>query len=223
MAASVQDVLKANLVLVGVGLLSKSEEHTAFVNAVEADVVVSGTGIALGIPAIAPESGRRLTLNRDRITLELFPSRSVIEREYPTLEELGRLAQVAGFAIAKTNLSGQGLQAFGFNIELVYNQTSGDSALRYLGQRLFAPVFPGNTGQILVGGAGRLIFEDGEGRWTVTVEPRFGDEAETRVFMSLNLHIVSQKFPEEAEVKSSLEKAWHKAHSFVEHLDQKVT
>ena len=222
MVASVQDVLKTNMVLVGVGLLNASEEVSAFTEAVGTDVVLSGAGIAFGIPAVPPESGRVLTLNRDRIALELFPSRSTIGREYPTYEELDRLAQVADYAISKTDSGSQELKAFGYNVELVYSQDSGNSSLRYLGDRLFAPNIPSSEGWVRVGGAGRMIFESNGARWMITVEPRFNDEAEARVFLSLNLHIAKQTLPEEAEIKASLQQAWKEAHNFTAYLDQRV-
>lgn len=223
MVASVQDVLKTNMVLVGVGLLNTLGELNAFTEAVGTDVVPSGAGIAFGIPTAPPESGRVLTLNRDRIALELFPSRSTIGREFPTYQDLGRLAQVAEYAISKTDLGSQELRAFGYNVELVYNQDSGNPSLRYLGDRLFTPNLPSSEGWTLVGGAGRMIFDSRGTRWMINVEPRFNDEAETRVFLSLNLHIGEQTLPKGSEIRVSLQQAWEEAHNFVAYLDQRAS
>lgn len=222
MVAEVQDVVKTNLVLVGVGLLSELEDFKSFSDAVGTDVVVSGGGIILEMPTSIPEPGRTLSLNRDRIVLDLAVSRSVISREYPAYHDLGRLAEVAGYAITRTS-SKKPLRAFGYNIELVYNQTSEGSALEYLGKGLFSPDLQGNVGWKLLGGAGRLIFEENGARWLATIEPRFNDDSSSRVFLSLNLHRSDPGYPEESEIEASLQQVWDQAHSFVELLDARVS
>ena len=220
MATTVQDVLNVNLVLVGVGLLNKPEEFNEFRDAVATDVVVAGSGLVIGIPTNTAETGRTLTLNRDRIALDISPSRSVIRRDYPLYGDLDRLAEVIGHAITKTDIKSQEPQAFGYNIELVYDQDSGIPALQYLAKRLFAANLPGNEGWELIGGTSRLLFEGGEARWSVTVDSRFNDEAATKIFLSLNMHRAETRLPRLDEVRASLQEVWTQAHNFAIQLDE---
>lgn len=218
MAVEVQDVLKANLVLVGVGLLTKSEELDAFRNAVGTEVEMA-PNLFLGGPLPNIEASGTVTLSRDRTVVDVSPSRSTVAREYPSFEDLGRLADVAGYAIAKTGLGDQRLRAFGYNIELVYDQDSGLPAVRYLADRLFAPEISRNEGWRLVGGAGRLVFDEGGKPRNITVEPRLNDPSTTKIFMSLNVHENDQRLPDAGEIKKSLEETWGQAHEFVNRLD----
>ena len=220
MAVDVQDVLKANLVLVGVGLLSnRLEELDAFRDAVDTEVSM-GSNMALGLPLPGVEPAGTLTLSRDRIVVEISSSGSTIAREYPSYEDLARLAEVAGYAIAKTDLGDQRPRAFGYNIELVYDQDSGLPAVQYLGERLFAAEISSNEGWKLIGGAGRLIFDEGGKLRNITIGPRFDDRAPTKISMSLNVHENERRLPDEDEIRNSLEETWRQAHEFVERLDE---
>ena len=221
MAVEVQDVLKANIVLLGVELLTSGpEELDAFRDAVDTEVGIA-PNLVLGGPLPNIEASGTLTLNRDRIVVEISPSRSTIAREYPSFEDLGRLAEVAGYAIAETDLGDRRPRAFGYNIELVYDQDSGLPAVRYLADRLFAAEISSNEGWQLIGGAGRLVFEDENGKpRNITIEPRFDDRAPTKISMILNVHENEQRLPAEDEIKNSLEETWRQAHEFVNRLDE---
>ena len=83
------------------------------------------------------EQNRILTLRRERIELNLSPSRSLIAREYPDQADFERLDEVATLAIANTELADKRPQAFGYNIEMVFEQDTQQPAIYYLGERLF--------------------------------------------------------------------------------------
>ena len=104
MPVTIQDVLKINIVLLGIGLLKEPDELKAFRESVASDVIVSGAGLAIGMPGA--ETARRVTMNRDRIELDLSPSLSVIGRDYPAYGDLDRLAEVVSYALDNTNLKG---------------------------------------------------------------------------------------------------------------------
>jgi hypothetical protein len=221
MAATVSEVLKVDLVLVGIGLIKTPEELSAFRSAVGSDVMTEAS-LTANIPSGITEPSRSLAMNRERITLDFSPSRSVIRRDYPSLGDLGdlaRLAQVAWLAISNTDLADQKPRAFGYNIELIYDQDSGLPAFLYLADRLFASASFVVEGGHLIGGAGRLIFEGGGKRWTIAIEPRFNDNETTRIFLTLNLHRSEQRLPDEKEIYESLQEAWEQACSFVNRLD----
>ena len=57
MAATIQDVVKANLVLVGLRLLGTPEEFEAFKHAVSTDVQIAGASVIANIPSGVTEPG----------------------------------------------------------------------------------------------------------------------------------------------------------------------
>ena len=220
MAATVLDVLKANVVLVGVELLRRDKEFSEFQNAVQTEVAISASGIVIGPQSSNPQPGRQLSLGRDRIVLETSQSRTTINRDYPSKEGLDRLAEVAGQAIKKSDVSNQALRAFGYNIELVYDQDSGQSALRYLRDRLFPSYLFRDVGWQLIGGAGILDFRGDGDSWKAKIEPRLNDPGATRIFLGLNLHKQETNLPNEDDIRASLGKIWEQAQKFAERLDE---
>ena len=221
MAVTALEVIKTNLVMLGIRLLAAQEEFEAFRLAVGVDVLAAGAGLATNIQSGIAEPVLGLTLNRDRITMELSPTRAVISRDYPVRQDLHRLAEVAGQAINNTDVAGQQTQAYGFNIELVFDQDSGEPAFEYLSRRLFDADPLGNEGWQFVGGAGRIVFDDSGRRWTINLEPRFNSETESRVFLNANLNINERTTPDEAIIRAWLEEVWDKMELFVQRLDER--
>lgn len=219
MAAEVLEVLKASLVLVGVGLLTEQDEFESFVREVAVDVSVA-IGLSPNNPAGMPEPLRKIVLNRDRIEIETSLSWTSVSRDYPEERDLKRLSAVAGLAIAKTDLQDQPARPFGFNIELVYRQDSGEPAHTYLADRLFAESLADLDQWDLVGGSGRLVFQSDDAVWTIQIEPRANDETATRVSLRLNMHKDSRPLPDQDEILESLREAWQAAHYFVSSLDE---
>ena len=219
MATTLEDVLNANLVLVGVELLNELDAVERFRNELAPDLRLE-VGMAVDGATGLPEPSRTLTLGKDRIQITLHSSRATIAREYPDDSGLLRLAQVAARAIEFTKLESRLPQAFGYNIELVFNQSSGQPALQYIGDRLFASLPINEPGRYFIGGTGQLIYADDDGRWTITVQPRFNDTTTSRVFLSLNLHKQEQRFPDEAEIQTTLKKIQQEAVAFADRLEQ---
>jgi hypothetical protein len=216
-----RDVLKADLVLVGFGLLTQANELETFRAAVNTDVVVSGQSMTVDAQTNVAETGRIFNLNRDRIVLDLSRIRSTIRRDYPEEIDLVRLAQVAALAVEASTQTGQTLRAYGYNLDLVYEQTTDSTAQEYLAKRLFSTDLPFREQWQLVGGACRVVFREGENQWQFSVEPRFNDPNIRQVFLSLNLHKEKQTIPSEDEIKNSLQEAWAKAREFAVALDAK--
>ena len=223
MSAEIQDVVKINVVFVGIGLLNTPAEFDAFSKAVDADVQISAAGLLLGVPPIVPEPGRKLEIPRERITLDVSTVRSAIEREYPSEGDVSRLAEVAGCAVQNTAPQERPPAAFGYNIEIIFNQTSGFPSLRYLGDRLFHQRDFGTDDWNLVGGTGRLIFDSVDGRWTIHVEPRYNSDETHQVFVSLNLHKAEQRLPNADEIRQSFSNVWNGAHTFITRFDEIVS
>ena len=221
MPVDLQDVLKVNVVFVGIGLLDEPANLERFRDSVGSEVVPEGVMFEPH-PGGAPMQGQILRLAKDRIFLESSPLRTLVNRDYPTKDELARLAEIAGGAIANTNLGTRKPRAFGFNVELVYDQASENSALGYLAHRIFSPNVSGTQGWELMGGAGKLIFKENAHRWTVRIEPRLNEETTTKVFLALNFHVNEERLPGETEILDFLVKAWEQAHNFIERIDSNV-
>jgi hypothetical protein len=229
MPVEFQDVPKATIVLAGVVLLGEQSQRDKFADLVDTEImsemVVSGpvpTGPAPGSPANVGEAGLVLTLHRDRIQVISAPSRTAIERQYPSFGDLERLAEVAGHAIDATELGGQRQIAYGFNIELVYRHGEEVSADQYLAYRLFSNRQFGIEDWPLIGGGGKFSFESSDARWNLTVEPRANDTSGKRVYLSLNLHRDSQQVPDREEISDALREIWERSHKFANELDESV-
>lgn len=226
---NIGDVLKTNLVLIGVRLLNTPDARAKFDDGVGTDVSETGVGITLNI-SVAPlpvgptqlELGQTLTLNRDRITLELTPDRTTINRDYPSKDDLARLAEVAALAIKSSDTHNLGLRAVGFNIDVVYEQTTGLTALSFLVGRVFVPKLFQSAGYQLQGGAARLHLLRGEQVWNINIEPRFNNPESTKVYASFNLHRDTKSLPQPDHIKASLEEVWDQAYSIVKSLDEGI-
>ena len=219
MAIEFGDVLKADLVLVGFPLLDRPGEIEAF-RAEYKEARISGGGVNIDVQSNKAEQGQVVTLDRDRITLELFPSRAVIRREYPTDEvDLTRLAEVAYHAISITAIRGKMLRAYGFNLDLIYDQDSGRPAYGYLADRLLSGGLQQMNEWQLSGAATRVTYFSGEDQWQIAIEPRFGDPLTNTVFLNVNLHISASQLPDLDAINDSLKQVWKWAHDFANFLD----
>ena len=216
MTASIEDVLQVNMVLVGIGVINTQSELASFYE----DVGVEVTSVEAGVVG-ADTINRTHTLNRDRININATQDRSVVSREYPEEHDLRRLAQVAGMAISSTDLEGQELRAFGYNIELVFEPISKEQAIHYLLKRLFNPDLFRSDGSRLLGGTGRIFFEKGGRNWRATLQPRFNDENTSKIFLSLNLHRpeTDPSLLTEIEIRDSLNALWAEAQNLVNQLE----
>ena len=211
-----QAVLSTNLVLVGVELLNEPDMVERFRDDLGPDL-----RLEFGMVDVGPivEQSRILTLGKDRIKLTLHESRSTIEREYPEKVGFARLAHAAVRAIEPTKRRGISPRAFGYNMELIFDQKSGQTALQYIGNRLFATQFD-EPGRNLIGGTGTLFSTNAVGRWTTTVEPHLRNLDTSVIFLRINLHKQEQCFPDETEIQRTLEKIQQEAMDFVSRLER---
>lgn len=213
-----QMILKVDLVLVGVRLLSEPQQVNAFSALVGEEVVPAGVGLAFMEDQRTPEQATRLELPKDRITLALGTSRSTIERAYPSASDLPRLAEIATMAVDSSEFGSALPTAHNYTLEMVYRQDS-ENAYRYLGQRLFRGDAFAAQGWSTIGGAGKLAYESSDGRWEFIVEPRFHARDTDRVFLLLNLHREQPAIPSQEEIATSLELMWNQAYALADRLD----
>ena len=217
MGTKILDVLKVDLAFAGIMLLRDVSEIEAFRRSIDADAVVTDKGTF--------SLGKRIVLGRERILLEsdISPSiQTIIGREYPTIDGLGRLAEVARCAIVETNLSDQQLQGYICRIDLIYDQDSGLPAATYLANRLFAPDLQSYEGWDLREGSCRMIFAEGENQWAIFVEPRFGNEETNTVYLSVARRMDEQSIPEQSQIEETLREVWIKAQDFLNRLDEEI-
>ena len=112
-----QDVLKVDLALVGVGLLSKTDEVDALAAEMRADMNYTASG-----PSPVPEESSSLAMQltqlpRDRISIQTIPDRTILRRDYPLGSgDLERLAEAVACAVEATGAGSGQLRAFGFNV-----------------------------------------------------------------------------------------------------------
>lgn len=220
MSVTEQEILKANFVMVGAGLLNSQIEIDAFRAAVDAEVLAELPGLpGLAVDSPLQDLPKRLALSRDRITLELSPVRSVIEREYPEEDDLDRLAKVAGHALSNTASPGTP-QSFGFNVDIVYGTDSSQPASRYIAERLQAGNLALDDDWHLEGGSVRLAYRGGDTLWTIRLEPRFQELNTPKLFFSLNLHREEQRTPSQDEITERLRAVWQTAQRIMARFDE---
>ena len=219
MPVTVQDVLKVNIVLVGFELLNTTNAYEQFRDEVGSEVIQESVLITSNAN-VTPVPGRIFRLPKDRILIESSPIRTSVAIDYPDFGDLERLVQVTQCALTYTVVTNAQPTAFGFNVELVFTQTSHPTALNYIAHRIFANPIRGIEGWNLVGGAGQLIFEGSGHRWTLTVAPRLNDENTNLVFLTLNYHLEEQRVPNCSEIADGFQVAWEKAHALVEGIDE---
>ena len=219
MTASVQDVLTIDAVLVDFQLLRDEHEINAYGAAIGVEIVPERVLVA-GAPQMPPLQGWVLRLPRNRMILETSARRTRIVKEYPSSnDDVTAVVELARKAIDATNLGEDVPSAYGFNIQVVYDQNSGDNAMSYLGQRLFAPTNDLHERWGLVGGFGKLMFQEDQRQWTIALEPRFNDPNTTKVFLDINLHIPEGRLPEEDEMRTLLGELWDRTHALIETID----
>ena len=182
------------------------------------DVQITSLGLETDLGTGRTDPAARISVPKDRISLQLSRQRSEIAMDYPPLDKLPRLADIATHALELSAHSDDIPTAFGFNIELVFTQDSAESAAAYVARKLFgaSPFYPNWH---LTGGSGQMTFDDQGKRWQVGVAPRFSEENTLRGFLSLNFHIEEPRLPEHDEILESLQLSWKTAYDFVTQLD----
>ena len=229
MESVIEDILSADLIFLGVGLINSPESFEQFKASLDTEIqaevgiLANVSGGSSGIGAV-PETAHRFLLNRDRILLDILPNvRSSITRQYPSnansSTDFARLAEVVACAFECTDFSNQQLTAFGYNLRYVLAPELSEPAISYLGKRLFDGQSLGKRGWETFGGMGSILFLDGIRRWTFNVEPRPRDNYESRkLFLHLNLHLESSERPSEQDINVAFAEMKEEVDNFVRRL-----
>ena len=207
MSVSLHVALDASVVIVGIDMPSMGDFVEKLKALFETEVQVLSGGI--GDPDV-------LVLDRERIEVSVQGSQLIINRDYPSEEDLPTLARVSN---ATLTLLDQSIEAIGYNVNLVFEQDSGRSAERYLGERLFKHGKLDDDVWPLWGGSGTMVFGSSRERKSFTVAPRLDDEKTTRVFVEANYHMAGGQTPLEAGISESLAIIWRDAFRVMELVD----
>ena len=184
-----------------------------------AEIVPDGAFLAVTSPGMPPSQGQSLRIPRDRILIETSAARTRFVKEYPeNLEDALSIARLSSLA-APVEEGAPEPSTYGFNLHLVYEQDSGESATLYLARRLLSYHKVSYENWTPYGGSGRLVFDDGPRRWTIKLEPRFQDENTPLVFLDMNLHVAVAGFPDDGETARWMTNLWARAHALIESLD----
>ena len=214
------DALNASVVILGVDLIPTPEAVDALRAALQTDMRITNA-LTPPQPSGEVEQVRSLLLDRDRVEITVQGSRSTVLGQHPDEENLSRLAEIAAIALDISGQTTGNAEAVGYNVELIFEQDSGQPAPRYLGERLFDYSTLEDEAWPLLGGAGRIVFGNSQESRMFTAESRFGEDQTTRVFVSANLQVAGVRIPDEGEVREYLQTIWGDAHRFMERLDQK--
>ncbi|MYC34109.1 MAG: hypothetical protein F4X64_13160 [Chloroflexi bacterium] len=207
MSVSLHVALDASIVIMGVDMPPMNDFVEKLEALFETDVQVLSGGA--GDPDV-------LVLDRERIEVSVQGSRLIINRDYPSEEDLSTLARISN---ATLTLLDQSIEAIGYNVDLVFEQDSGRSAERYLGERLFRHGKLDDDDWPLWGGSGTMVFGSSQERKSFTVAPRLDDEKTTRVFVEANYHVAGGQTPLEAVMSESLATIWKDAFRVMELVD----
>jgi hypothetical protein len=133
MDVRIVDLIAADFVVVGVELLNSPQSIQRFGNTFDEFRWMSVTQAQNGFG-----DGKRISLDRDRIYIDLISGRSRVRQEFTSREKLPDLAKLTSRAIQFTDNCPSTAEAFGFNVEVSYDSTQGESAFSYIGRTMFS-------------------------------------------------------------------------------------
>ena len=208
MPISLHVALGASVVIVGIDLPSMYDlvGQLGVISKTDVQVLSGGEG--------DPDV---LILDRERIEITVLRSQLSVSREYPSEEDLKTLANIS---TATLNFLDQPIEAIGYNVDLVFEQNSGRSAERYLGERLFKRRDLGDKNWPLWGGFGTMIFGDSQKRKSFNLAPRIEDGKTTRVLVEANYHVGDGLTPQRTEIGESLATIWKDSFKIMEFIDE---
>ena len=219
MAVKIEDILKLNIVLVGVNLLLEERQRKSFQEEVNAEFVLTPNLVVTLGAGMQQSSGHIIQLPKDRISIETDPSRTLINKDYPDKDDLPRLVKIIDACMTHGGGEHAEITSFGFNISLVFHQSSGDTAFSYIAKKLFSFQMLGHENFAPLGGSGTITFQLSDYRSTVTIEPRMKDVNTEKVFLEINRHFDSHNCPSGHDLLMAFESVWEEAENIVEKID----
>ena len=223
MNSLIQDVLNASMAFVGVELMNKPNAQDNLMKAANVEVMEAEIGFSVNAPGGMPTPVHRFVLQRDRISLDIASARSSVTKEYLSQtspsEDIAHLAKIVACAIDNTEFEEQQLNAYGYNMMIVFSPDLDEPVAHHLGHHLFASYPFGREDWERIGGLGTLYFSDSARRWTFHIESRpRGDFESKRLHMSINLHVPDSKLPDEDAIKDGFNEVLEEANRLMNQL-----
>ena len=208
MSVTKTELISINFVILGVELLDSSESIDRF-----------GRNFYeyrwSNINDVSGGTGKRVSLDRDRIHIDLTPRRSTVLQEYPGDDGIPALAEIVHQALEYTEKPLTSAMAHGFNAEFSFS-TGEVSAFNYIAAKTFSG-FPEINDWRIVGGSARITFQDRAGIVrNLSIEPRFMNEQIRRAYLNINLHIEKTGEPSKDEILAGFYQIIHDARAFIE-------
>ena len=224
MTVTVREVLKADLVLVGVELLNAPAEIQEFRSSVGVPVHI-GSGAATDIATGATLPVTAVALQRERVIISSMSGRTTVVKEFPSLDDplpdWSRFAHVVTLADKATPDTRKSPRSFGYNFGFVFDIDSEQSAPDFLARCTLTERTLGNPTWGLIGGAVMMMFGDGARRWTFNLQPQpAGDPFSKMLTLDVNLHVEEERIPRQQEIDSTLNEIWTEVHAFVARLGE---
>lgn len=223
MATNLREIINFSLVILNLELLTSDDQVRDFRNALDGDVRPGG-GVSIDAATGRTQQARTLHLDRDRININLSPSRSSITREFPSVDNLTadaeRFAHIVDSALTPRHSLEHARFDFGYNAEMVFDQDHSPTALEFLGQQLLRTERIALPNRRFVGGACRLIIADALGQWTYNLEPRFDDLRTSRLFINVNLHNAERPLPQSAQIAEAILQTVSGVQDLMNHLSE---
>ena len=222
MATRLREIIGVYVVVLDLELLGSDDQILEFQKALDVDVRLSA-GMATNVMTGQNHPTKTLNLDRDRISLNLSKPRSTIIRDFPGIDslesELSRLAEVAHTAFSISRLTTGALCNYGYNVEMVFDQDSEETALVYLGKRILNYDVLSQPGRELMGGTCKFLVNDELGQWSYTIEPRAGELQRQKVFLGVNLHQDQKVLPEQTTILNAVSRIVVSANELMNRLD----
>ncbi len=213
-----QEVLKFNLVLVGIRLLEGEGEFRRFQNAVGKEVSKQGGDLTIEIagsalPGIAggampiPNLSQNLRIGSEQVSVDLALDRTTFTREYPTLEDIDRFVEIIVAAVQYSSTSGRSVRAFGYNLEAVVRISPPETAAQFMTEHVIAGHSLTASGyEINSASVSMSCIRNGK-LWNIKIEPRQGNA--NALFMSLNFHHDEKRIPPKKDIEEALHQIWN--------------
>ena len=216
MDSSPFEVIRVNMVLLGIDLLNTPEQQRQFQFSIDDELTTIVTG-----------GSRNHIINKHRISLDLSSERSIVQRDYLSSDEdLAQLVDVATKAMSYTDdLESQPLTAIGFNMEVVYTPAQVNEVRSPAGLYIASRIFPKRESfkdWELSGGGCKMYYtgDDRNRKFIVTIEPRLQDLETPKIFISTNVHLDTDEIRDHLDLNSRFAEVWKNTFDFIDCFDQ---
>ena len=213
-----QEVLKFNLVLVGIKLLEDEAAFRKFQHAVGKEVSRQGGDMTVEIagsalPGIAgsalpiPNLSQNLRIGSEQVSIDLVLDRATFTREYPALEDIDRFVEIIVAAVQCSSTSGRSVRAFGYNLEAVVGISPPANAAQFMTDHVVAGHSLSASGYEINSATVRMSCIRNGKLWNIRIEPR--QDNPNALLIALNFHHAENRIPSKRDIVEALNEIWN--------------